>query len=73
MRRRWRGLVIVVSLVSWVGVFMAAVFSSTAAPTLSFASRWSFAIAAALAGPALIAAQYAVHNTATIFFPAAPS
>jgi hypothetical protein len=61
--------VTVVSLVSWLGVFMAAVFSSTAAPTVSFASRWSFAIAAALAGPALVAAQYAVHSSATIFFP----
>jgi hypothetical protein len=62
--------VIVVSLVMWLGVFTAAVFSSTAAPSLPLTGRWSFAIAAAVGGPALIAAQYVVHNAMTVLFPA---
>jgi ABC-2 type transport system permease protein len=62
--------VLVVSAVAWVAVVVAALFSGTALPTVSFVSRWSFAIAAAFAGPALIAAQFAFHNTATILFPA---
>jgi hypothetical protein len=62
--------VLIVSAMMWAGVLVAALFSSPALPTVPFVSRWSFAIAAAFAGPALIAAQFAVHNTATIFFPA---
>jgi ABC-2 type transport system permease protein len=62
--------VLLVSSVAWVGMLTAALFSSTALPTVSFISRWSFALAAAFAGPALIAAQFAVHSSATIFFPA---
>jgi hypothetical protein len=62
--------VLLVSSVAWAGVLIAALFSVAALPNASFISRWSFAIAAACAGPALIAAQFAVHNTATIFFPA---
>jgi hypothetical protein len=62
--------VCVVSMVMWVAVLVAALFSGTALPGVSFVSRWSFAIAVGLAGPALIAAQFAVHNTATIVFPA---
>jgi hypothetical protein len=61
---------VLVSSVAWAGMLIAALFSGTALPDVSFASRWSFAIAAAFVGPALIAAQFAVHNTATIFFPA---
>jgi len=60
----------IVSFVLWGGLFVSALFSSTALPDVSFVNRWSFAIAAAIAGPALIAAQYAVHNVATILFPA---
>jgi len=62
--------ILVVSSMMWAGVFVAALFSGPAFPDVSFVSRWSFALAAAFAGPALIAAQFAVHNTATILFPA---
>ena len=62
--------VLLVSSIAWAGMLTAALFSSTAVPDISFVSRWSFVLAAAFAGPALIAAQFAVHSAATIFFPA---
>ena len=60
---------LLVSAVAWIGLLTAALFLSAAAPDVSFVSRWSFALAAAFAGPALIAAQFTVHSAATIFFP----
>jgi hypothetical protein len=45
-------------------------FSGTALPDVSFADRWSFALTAALAAPALVAAQYTIHNAIALFFPA---
>lgn len=62
--------VLLVSSILWAGVLVAAVFSAAAAPDVPLVSRLSFALTAAIAGPALIAAQYAVHATFTIFFPA---
>jgi hypothetical protein len=62
--------VLLVSSIEWAAVLVAALFSFTVLPDAPFISRWSFALAAAFAGPALIAAQFAVHNAATIFFPA---
>jgi len=50
-------------------VLIAALFSATALPSLSFLSRWSFAIAIAIAAPALIAAQFTVHTATAIVFP----
>ena len=64
----WPALAI--SVVALVAIAIACMFSGTALPEMSFMRRWSFGIAAAFAAPALIAAQYAVHNAATIFFPA---
>jgi putative ABC exporter len=61
---------LLVSGIAWGGMLTAALFSSTALAGVSFVSRWSFALAAAFAGPALVAAQFAVHSAATIFFPA---
>jgi hypothetical protein len=61
---------LMVSAIAWLGAVMAAMFSGTALPALSVVSRWSFALAAAIAGPALVCAQYAVHATFTILFPA---
>ena len=61
---------LVVSTIAWACVVIAASFSGTALPEMAFVSRWSFAIAAVFLAPPLIAAQYAVHNAATIFFPA---
>ena len=55
---------------AWVCLLIAAIFSGAGMPEMAFVSRWSFAIAAVFAAPALIASQYAVHNAATIFFPA---
>jgi len=62
--------VLVVSAVACAGVFVAAIFSVAALPDASLVSRWSFAIAAVFVGPALIAAQFAVHNVATVLLPA---
>lgn len=62
--------VLLVSSMAWAGVLIAALFSGTALPDVPFVSRWSFAIAAAFAGPALVAAQFAVHSAMTVFFPA---
>lgn len=59
--------------VSGVAVFAivtAAAFSGAGLPNVPFAWRWSIAGAVVLAAPALITAQYAVHNAATILFPA---
>ena len=61
---------LVMSVVACTCILIAAVLSGTALPEMPFVSRWSFAIAAAFAAPPLIAAQFAVHNAATIFFPA---
>ena len=51
-------------------ILTAAVFSGAGLPTVPFAWRWSAAVAVVLAAPAMIAAQYVVHNAATILFPA---
>ena len=59
-----------VSIVACLAIVVAGIFSGTALPEVRFVSRWSFAIAAAFTAPALIAAQFVVHNAATIFFPA---
>jgi ABC-2 type transport system permease protein len=59
-----------VSAVATFAILMAAAFSSAGMPDVPFVWRWSVAIAVVLAAPAMIAAQYAVHNAATILFPA---
>jgi hypothetical protein len=61
--------VVLVSAVASASVLVAALFSGTALPAMPFVSRWSFALAAIIAGPALIAAQFAVHNATAIVFP----
>jgi hypothetical protein len=45
-------------------------FSSAAMPEVPFAGRWSLAVAALFAAPALVAAQYTVQNALALFFPA---
>jgi len=62
--------VLLVSSVMCVSVAIAALFSTQAVPNVPFVSRWSYALAAVVAGPALVAAQFVVHNTAAILFPA---
>ena len=59
-----------VSGIVWFAIGMAAIFSGVALPNVAFMTRWSVALAVVITAPALIAAQYAVHNAATILFPA---
>jgi hypothetical protein len=48
----------------------AAIFSAAAFPQVALATRLSTAVAALIVAPALLAAQYLVHNAAAVFFPA---
>jgi hypothetical protein len=59
-----------VSAIAWAGIACAALFSGAAMPDVPFVDRWSVAISALLAAPALIAAQYTVQNALALFFPA---
>ncbi len=60
----------VVTAIAWLGIACAAIFSGTAFPGLPPGWRWTLAASAMLAAPALIAAQYVVHNAVALFFPA---
>jgi hypothetical protein len=56
--------------IAWTGILCTALFSGAAMPEVPFIGRWSLAISALLAAPALIAAQYTVQNALALFFPA---
>ena len=58
-----------VSAVVWAAALTAGIFSGAALPRVAFVDRWSVVVAALIAAPSMIAAQYAVQNTATILFP----
>ena len=62
--------VAIVSATACGALLVAALFSAAAVANAGFVDRWSVAIALMLTAPAMIAAQYAVHNAATIAFPA---
>jgi len=62
--------VAIVSAIACAALLVAALFSVAALAHVTFVDRWSVTIALMLAAPAMIAAQYAVHNAATIAFPA---
>lgn len=55
---------------AWFALICATIFSEAAFPKLDVASRLSLAAAAILVAPALIAAQFTVHNAAAVLFPA---
>jgi hypothetical protein len=59
-----------VTAFAWAGILAAALFGGTAMPSVSFMDRWSYAAAAFLAAPAVVAAQYTVQNALAVFFPA---
>jgi len=59
-----------VSGVAWFAILTAALFSGAGLPQVRFVDRWAVAIAVVVAAPALIAAQFTVHNAATVLFPA---
>jgi hypothetical protein len=59
-----------VTAIAWTGIICTALFSGAAMPEVPFIGRWSLAISALLAAPALIAAQYTVQNALALFFPA---
>jgi hypothetical protein len=58
-----------VTAIAWGGILCVGLFGAAAMPETSFVARWSFAIAAAFAAPAIIAAQYTVQNALALFFP----
>jgi ABC-2 type transport system permease protein len=59
-----------VSAIACGALLIAAASSGTALPGTALLDRWSVALAAIIAAPAIVAAQYTVHNAATIVFPA---
>jgi len=59
-----------VTAIAWAGIVCTALFSGAAMPDVPSVDRWSVAISALLAAPALIAAQYTVQNALALFFPA---
>jgi ABC-2 type transport system permease protein len=61
---------LVVSACAWLGIVCAGIFSGTAFPDVTFVDRWAFTMSAVLVAPALIAAQYTIHNAIALFFPA---
>jgi hypothetical protein len=60
----------IVSATACAALLVAAFASGAAVANVPFVDRWLVAIALMLGAPALIAAQYAVHNAVTIAFPA---
>jgi hypothetical protein len=61
---------LVVTVFSWAAIFTAAIFSGTAFPRVPLSWRVAVALSAALAAPALVAAQFTVHNAVAVLFPA---
>jgi len=59
-----------VSGVACFAILTAALFSGAGLPQVRFVDRWAVAIAVVIAAPAMIAAQFTVHNAATVLFPA---
>jgi ABC-2 type transport system permease protein len=55
---------------AWLGIVCAGLFSGTALPDVPFVDRWAIALAAAIAAPALVAAQFTIHNAIALIFPA---
>jgi hypothetical protein len=61
---------ITLTLVIWFALICATIFSAAAFPQLTLAWRLSLAAAAILVAPALVFAQFTVHTTAALLFPA---
>ena len=61
---------LVVSACAWLGIVSAGIFSGPAFPDVRFVDRWAFIVSAVFVAPALIAAQYTIHNAIALFFPA---
>ena len=59
-----------VTLVGWLALVCATMFSAAAFPQVTLAWRLSIASAALLLAPALVSAQLAIHNVAAVLFPA---
>jgi hypothetical protein len=60
----------VLTAVSWIALACALSLSAAAFTTMPFAVRGIVAVAVAILAPAIIAAQFTVHNAAAILFPA---
>jgi len=61
---------VMLSVVAWTCMTIAWIFSGPVFPDASAALRLSVALAALLVMPAIIAAQFTIHNAAALFFPA---
>jgi hypothetical protein len=55
---------------AWLGILCAGLFSGTALPDVRFVDRWAIALSAAVVAPALVAAQFTIHNAIALVFPA---
>lgn len=62
--------VAVVTTVAWLFVFIALVLSASAFSRTGVGLRMSIGMAAMIMAPAIVAAQYTVHNGAALLFPA---
>jgi hypothetical protein len=62
--------VCVVTLVGWFAIVCAAMFSAAAFPEVTLAWRLSISSATALLAPALVSAQYVIHNVTAVLLPA---
>jgi hypothetical protein len=62
--------VCVVTLVGWFAIVCATMFSAAAFPEVTLAWRLSISSASALLAPALVSAQYAIHNVTAVLLPA---
>jgi hypothetical protein len=61
---------VMLTVVAWTCITIAFIFSRPVFPDASAALRLSVALAAVLVMPAIIAAQFTIHNAAALFFPA---
>ena len=61
---------LVVSACAWLGIVSAGIFSGPAFPDVTLVDRWAFIVSAVFVAPALVAAQYTIHNAIALFFPA---
>jgi ABC-2 type transport system permease protein len=58
------------TIIAWAAILSALAVSAAAFTTVSFSLRASIAATLAIVAPAMIAAQFTVHNAAAVFFPA---
>ncbi len=70
IRGQMLGAAAVVTVITWMLSAVALILSTAAFPRTAVALRIALGLGLMIAAPALILAQYAVHNAAALFFPA---